>query len=143
MSKKLNPADFGKSFDKTCDRCFLKITMRKPVNSDKNWLPCKFHTYEFHACSSMKKARADDNPPVNGPLKRARDRRELLPPESFPEENPGEKQPVEVELSVKGKKVMCPVNRGMPCKADCAWFCNGVCAVRMIALTLPGAGRGY
>ncbi len=126
MSKKLNPADFGKNFDKTCDRCFLKITLRKPVDSSKNWLPCKFHAYEFHACSSMKKARAGDNPP-----------------ESFPEENPGEKQPVEVELSVKGKKVMCPVNRGMPCKADCAWSCNGVCAVRMIALTLPGAGKGY
>lgn len=134
MSKKLNPDDFTKSFDKTCDYCFLKITMRKPVDTTKKWLPCKYHAHEFHMCSSMKKAYAGEKK-SNGDYPDG-------PPETFPEEKetvssigPCSIQgAVDTELSVKYLRT-CPLQDGKRCVSTCGWFSRTEerCAILLIA----------
>lgn len=156
-------SDFVRKWDKVCDNCGFQFTLRehKTIKNDNGklrWFPFESGSFTIHQCGPKKDY--PDGLPVNEAKAMFTERKRAdpvitrLPPESFPEEPDAiydnktkeltwKDKPVDVELKAKGKKVMCPLNRGMRCNEACALWINGVCAIRLIAIGLPGAGRGY
>lgn len=136
--------DFLKTFDKDCDRCKEPIALGK--HHEHGWIPLTRDYKERHVCRGtvQKDNGFPDGPPETFPEEEREETHEQQMKRVYAEDGEG---PVEMELKEKtpSRKVYCPMKQSIPgyCNENCAWYINGSCAVWLLAISLPGAGRGY